>query len=256
VSPLSLPEHRPARELALVLSCEHATHHVPAPYDAKAVGWERVLLSHNGWDPGALELARELARTLDAPLHAAEAARLLVDTNRSETSPELLSGLLGPLSADEREALLARWYRPHREAVEASVRAALATAEVAVHVGVHSFTPILHGHRRSTVVGFLFDPERSAEEAFCRRWRAALRRLEPDLVLHLNEPYRGDSDGLTRTLRRRFSPLRYLGLELEVNQCLPLTGGPRWESLRKSLAASLAQCLAEHEPRWPAPLAS
>jgi len=42
----------------------------------------RLLDSHRGHDPGALAMARSLARSLDATLLAATVSRLLVALNR------------------------------------------------------------------------------------------------------------------------------------------------------------------------------
>jgi len=69
-----------------------------------------------------------------------------------------------------------------------------------------------------------------------------LAALDPTLRLRRNAPYRGVSDGLPTTLRRRFGN-RYLGMELEVNQRFVLTNAPAFACLNRQLATSLERAL-------------
>jgi predicted N-formylglutamate amidohydrolase len=55
---------------------------VPRRWRGLFEGAEEVLASHRGWDPGAFDLARRLARLLDVPLIAHHITRLLMDVNR------------------------------------------------------------------------------------------------------------------------------------------------------------------------------
>ena len=114
--------------MKLVLSCEHGGNRVPARWRDRFKGSEALLRSHRGWDPGALPLARSLARRLGAPLIASTVTRLLVEPNRSLGHPRLFSDLTRPLPSSERALLVERYWRPHRARVEASVRDALAAA--------------------------------------------------------------------------------------------------------------------------------
>lgn len=234
--------------LVLVLSCEHGGHRVPAAWSARFRGAGALLRSHRGWDRGALELARELARRFRAPLAACTTTRLLADPNRSRSHPRLFSERTRGLSEAEREALLDRVWRPHREAVEACVRAQPRGALV-LHLSVHSFTPVLDGERRRADAALLYDPGRAPERALADRWWGELGELRPDLRLRRNYPYRGVADGLTTHLRRRFGARRYAGLELEVNQRFPAGGAAAWRALRGDLARSLGAVLAGGVPR-------
>jgi len=225
---------------ALVFSCEHGGHRVPAK-SRRLLPGERVLSSHRGWDPGALALARGLARRFEAPLIATTTTRLLVDTNRSIGHPRLFSEWSRQLPESERRQLVDRYWRPHRSAVEAAVRSRLGRHGVVLHVSVHSFTPRLKGRTRPVDVAWLYDPARLAERAFVDDWSRALKDRTTGLRLRRNQPYRGTDDGLTTSLRALFGP-RYLGLELEVSQRLVLGPPARWRRLRRDLADSLAAC--------------
>jgi len=231
---------RETRAPRLVLTCEHADRRIPLRYAARFAGAGDALASHRGWDPGALRLARLLARRLHRPLLSTRWSRLLVDANRSPSNPRIWSPLMKGLSREERERVLDRYWRPHREAVEAAVRRA-ASGGAAVHVAVHSFTPVLDGVARNGDVAFLYDSRRHREAELAARWAERLGELAPGLRVRFNYPYRGRSDGLTTALRRSHPAARYLGIELEVNQLL--AAGPAWREVGTKLATSLGAAL-------------
>jgi predicted N-formylglutamate amidohydrolase len=228
---------------ALVLACEHATHRVPRRYRSLFKGRVRVLESHRGWDPGALELARSLARRFDAPLFRGVVTRLLVDLNRSLQSPTLFSEVALRLEEKERLALLARYWEPYRHAVRHCLEQNLKTGKV-LHLSVHSFTPRIRGESRQTDLGLLFDPRRTVEAGFARELRTELQRNLPDLRIDMNEPYSGVSDGLTTTLRTEFPRTRYMGIELEVNQRFSRSDRERWRAIRRGVAKALERLIA------------
>ncbi len=230
-----------SRPLRLVLSCEHADHRIPRACASLFVGAEDVVLSHRGWDPGALPLARLLARKLDQPLLVTRWCRLLVDSNRSPTNPQIWSRYTKGLPPEERALILARYWRPHRQAVEGAVAEALAHGERVVHVAVHSFTPVMAGVVRNADVGLLYDSRRRHESVFARRWAASLRAHAPTLRVRCNYPYLGRGDGLATALRHRHPASRYLGFELEVNQARSTAAD--WRQLGDRLAVSLAEAL-------------
>jgi predicted N-formylglutamate amidohydrolase len=227
----------------LLITCEHGGRRVPPRYRALFRGHEALLATHRGWDFGALLLAREMAAAFDAPLIASTTTRLLVDLNRSIGHPRLYSEVTRPLPEPERRAILARYYLPHRERVDAAVRAALTEGGRALHIASHSFTPVWHGEVRRVDVGMLYHPARRAEAEVARRWLVELGRLRPDLQLRRNYPYHGRSDALSSVLRRRHSDDDYLGLEIEVNQRHVLRGGAHWAALRRDIVGSLRQAL-------------
>ncbi|MEW5774132.1 MAG: N-formylglutamate amidohydrolase [Thermodesulfobacteriota bacterium] len=206
-------------ETALLVTCEHGGNRVPARYRRLFAGRKALLASHRGWDPGALALARLLAGELDAPLLFCDTTRLLADPNRSEGHPALFSELTRPLPAPERQALLDRLWRPHRQAVRQAAADLIAGRGQVLHLAVHSFTPVLHDRERTMDLGLLYDPARPREARLAAAWKAVLTRRAPGLRVRRNAPYRGASDGLATFLRRALGPA-YLGLELETNQRL------------------------------------
>ncbi|MFG0273469.1 MAG: N-formylglutamate amidohydrolase [Phycisphaerales bacterium] len=228
----------------VVISCEHATNRVPGDLRAAFRGARAALASHRGWDPGSVEVGCALAGELAAPLLVSRVSRLVVDCNRSPAHPRVFSEWSKALPAAERDALLRRWHGPHRDAVERAVVEATARAGACLHISVHSFTPTLDGRTRPMDIGLLFDPGRPAEKAFAITWRRALLATEPEWVVHFNGPYKGVSDGLCTSLRGRFGPLRYAGVELEVNQRLVGTRGALGR-VADACAASIRAALAD-----------
>lgn len=238
----AMPTLAPPRR-ALLLTCEHAGKRIPEPYTAlfASRAAQAALETHRGSDIGALPLARALAKRLQAPLLFTQVSRLLVDTNRSPHHRQLLSEYSRGLDRTGRSQLLERYYYPHRERVEHAIADAHARASQVVHIAVHSFTPILNGIQRSMDLGLLYDPAKQSERSFAVALRAKLTH-STQLRLRLNAPYRGIADGLTRTLRLRFGPECYIGIELELNQALLNTDrAPR--DLVHALVAALVEQL-------------
>jgi predicted N-formylglutamate amidohydrolase len=227
-----------ARSLRLVLSCEHASNAVPRAYARLFRGSASVLATHRGYDLGAHDVARALARATGAPLFATQVTRLLVDANRTRGHAALFSQWSRDLSDVEREALLARYHAPHWRRVRAAVRPHRGVR--VAHIGVHSFTPVWNGTPREIDVGLLYDPARPAEADFCERWAASLRRADPSLRVRRNAPYRGISNCLPTALRRALPAARYLGLELELSQALLATAAGR-RRIAKLVGASLRE---------------
>lgn len=234
----------PVRQNLLVVTCEHGGREVPREHAALFAGREALLASHRGWDAGALELARELAAALDAPLYGAPTTRLLVDLNRSIGHRQLFSEITRPLSRARRLEIVDRYYRPHRQAVEREIARRIAAGQSVIHVASHSFTPMLHDVPRQADVAWLYDPRRPGEAAFARVWMLALAKLSPELRLRRNYPYQGRADGLTASLRKHHPDEVYVGIELEVNQCFVNQPRAAWDQLRTTLVASLKTALA------------
>jgi predicted N-formylglutamate amidohydrolase len=228
----------------LVITCEHGGREVPRAYAKLFSGQETLLHSHRGWDAGALELACQMADAFSVPLHAATTTRLLVDLNRSIGHRTLFSEITRALPPERRQDIIDRYYRPHREAVEAEIACFISSGRPVIHVASHSFTPTLDGVPRHADVAWLYDPGRPGEVTFARAWMRNLARRAPELRLRRNYPYRGRDDGLTKALRERHPDPAYVGIELEVNQRFVEQGGAPWARLKALLVDSLKGVLA------------
>lgn len=208
-----------AKTRVLVLTCEHAGNNIPARYKKLFKGADAVLKTHRGLDIGALTLAKHLKKKLRAPLFFNDISRLVVDNNRSITNRTLFSEFTRNLSSDEHEHILASYYFPHRDAVELHMKGLVKKGYQVLHIGVHSFTPVLNDKKRSCGIGLLYDPHRITEIDFARDWQRSLSKMGPFKVKR-NYPYWGHKDGFVTHLRRTFKTSDYIGIELEINQAL------------------------------------
>ena len=177
------------RAPALVI-CDHASRCIPPEYGNLGVSEEEIA-RHIGWDIGAGDVARELARLLDAPAVLCGTSRLVIDCNRllddPSSIPEVSDGTPVPgnlgLAPAERERRAERFFRPYHDEIE---RRLDGFSEPPALISVHSFTPVMAGVARPWHVGLLYDED----DRLARPLIAALRR-ERGLVVGDNEPYSG-----------------------------------------------------------------
>lgn len=204
-----------------LITCEHARGGLPEGLDLGLP--EAVLASHVSCDRGSREIATRLAAALGAPLHLGSFSRLVVDLNRMEDNPAVILaetyGVRVPgnegLTDEAREARIARWHRPYRDAARADAER-LAEAGGCLHLSIHSFDRAVDPPRRQFDAGVLFDTEREPEATMAAALAAALAARGVDT--RLNEPYAGVPEGLTSWLRGQIAEERYVGIEIEACQ--------------------------------------
>lgn len=230
-----------ARSDYFLITCEHGGKRIPSRYGSLFAGFEALLRSHRGYDPGALTVARELAKAMAAPLFVSTTSRLLIDLNRSIGHPRLYSEATRNAPVALRREILEKYYLPYRNRVETHIGEAIARGKRVIHLSSHSFTPVLDGAIRNADIGLLYDSARSGERELCRRWQTELRARAPALKVRRNYPYSGTSDGFTAYLRRRFPADAYIGIELEINQQHVFRGGRQWPALRCHVIEALRQ---------------
>ena len=239
-SPASIPER--LRDF-YVVTCEHGGNRIPAAYADLFCGWQSRLSSHRGYDLGALVMARDLATALQAPLVVSTVSRLLVDLNRSLSSPQAWSDATRALSPTGKRAIVSRHYAPYRQRLTEIVAEAVAAGQRVIHLSAHSFTPELDGQVRNADVGLLYDPARPGEVAVAARWKAAFAEQSADLRVRRNYPYHGKNDGLTSAMRRCFAPGQYVGIEIELNQALVRAQPRSWRHFRRAVVSTLESAL-------------
>lgn len=184
-----------------VLVCEHASNAIPAEFNNLGLT-AADLETHIAWDIGALPVAREMARLLDAPLVAPRVSRLVVDCNRAMDAPDLvpvrsetvdIPGNAG-LDDDQRRERIERYSRLFHDAVSACLDVRTSGLRPPVLLTIHSFTPVYAGRKRDVQLGILHD----TDTRFADSLLAALEAEVP-LVIRRNEPY-GPRDGVAHTL--------------------------------------------------------
>lgn len=199
----------------LIITCEHAGNLVPKKYESLFSQSAEVLNSHEGWDPGAWDIALYLGHQLNVVPFGCHTTRLLIEANRSLYSHQLFSRYTTHLDDNKKEILIKEVYNPYRQNIQLKIDQ---LKKPVLHLSIHSFTPLYHGKERTVELGLLFDPNRKSENEFCRNLKLELNQIIPDLKVMDNEPYLGIDDGLTSYFRSLYSDDQYLGIEIEVNQ--------------------------------------
>ncbi len=191
-APPAVAEVNAAGGARIVLTCEHASNHMPAHYGRLGLP-PAELERHIAWDIGAADLARALSRRLDAPLFLSGYSRLLIDCNRPLASPTSIvarsedtdiPGNAG-LIAEERARRATLYFAPYHGRITECLDHRAAAGIPTVLVGIHSFTPVFRGVARPWRAGVLY----RRATTFGRALIGALGR-ETGFEIGDNEPYR------------------------------------------------------------------
>lgn len=216
--------------MKLILTCEHASNRLPASFK-KFVPTD-IQETHRAYDIGALMVFRKLVKFAKPEFYSeGKFSRLFVDLNRTITNKSVFSEYYGELetrnkaAAEKAKAAAIKYWMEYRENIEKFVmnnidkgtKASGNKGAAIVHLGIHSFTPVLNGNVRNTDIGILYDPSRPLERTYANVIKDEIKRLYPHMKVRFNYPYKGSSDGLTTALRKKFGP-RYVGIEIEINQ--------------------------------------
>lgn len=221
----------------VVVVCEHASNHIPAAWDLGLSPAART--AHVAWDPGALALARGLARRLSACLVHAPVSRLVYDLNRAPDRADAMPARVevfdipgnAGITAAERARRTRAVYEPFHDALHGEIARRMALGLAPVIVTVHSFTPVWHGVARAVEFGVIHDADdRLAQEV--------LAHAPPGLRTGMNAPYSA-ADGVTHTLRLHALPYRLPNVMLEIRNDLIST-----DAQADTMADRLAPCLA------------
>jgi predicted N-formylglutamate amidohydrolase len=205
----------------VLILCDHAGRRVPPELEQLGLS-DAALARHIGWDIGAAEVTRELARLLDAPALLDHVSRLVIDPNRrpgTPTSiPEISDGCVVPgnqgLSPAARLDRVVRWFLPYHRAVARRIGAFRRAGRIPVVIAIHSFTPRMNGEDRPWQVGVLWRGDR-------RLAAPALAALEArgDLVIGDNQPYSGLRDfGFTVQFHAQRTRLPHIMFELRQDE--------------------------------------
>ncbi|MEJ8572462.1 N-formylglutamate amidohydrolase [Microbaculum marinum] len=201
--------------------CDHASNRVPAGFGSPGLPAAQMQ-RHIAWDPGALPVARDMARRLGSPLVFPDASRLLIDCNRPTDAPDSATTLSedteipGNVDLDPavRAHRIAGIYDAYHDAIDALLdRRAAAGIDTAL-AAVHSYTPTYRSSPRPWHVGILYNADRRLAD----RLFEALEG-EADLVVGDNEPY-GPWDGVYHTLHRHGEARGLASVMIEIRNDL------------------------------------
>ena len=222
------------RQGGIVLVADHASNFVPPDIDLCI---DHALLDeHIAIDIGVAGVAERMG----LPAHLATVSRLVCDLHREEDSPavvpEVSDGypIPGNMGADI-EARLARFHRPYHAALEHW----LATAQPALTISLHSFTPALKSAPvpRPWEVALLYNRDDRAA-------RHAIRLFaEHGFTVGDNEPYSGRELNATMNRHAEAHGRPYLAIEVRQDQIMTQAGQARWAALIADVAGRVALAL-------------
>ncbi|KXF76049.1 N-formylglutamate amidohydrolase [Paramesorhizobium deserti] len=227
----------------VLLLCDHASNHIPSGFDTLGLT-KKDLQRHIAWDPGALGVAREMSRLLDAPLVESCISRLIVDCNRPLDAPDLvpslseLTNIPGNMHLSESEiaerVVLA--HAPYHAAIEALVASRIAAGIPPVLVAIHTFTPVYRGEERPWHVGIIHDDDTRLAAPII----AGLQAMA-GLCVGINQPY-SPADRVYYTLERHAQAKQLKAVMIEIRNDLVTT-----EQQEKQWGERLARILGEVE---------
>lgn len=234
-----------AGNIQILITCEHGGNKIPKEYRYLFAGNESVLETHRGYDPGALEMAKSVVKQLQCPFVYETISRLLIEQNRSYHHKEVFSEYSLKLSESQKSELIRQIYDSYHKKVDSYIATAIKMNKFVAHFSIHSFTPVLNGETRTADIGFLYDPSRKAESEIVDSIKNQLLDTIHGIKIRKNYPYRGDSDGQTTTLRKRYSEKLYSGIEIEINQKHFFNRSEIWKNLKSYLPLYIGQTASE-----------
>jgi predicted N-formylglutamate amidohydrolase len=222
-----------------VITCDHASNHVPSAFGG--LGLEAAdLLRHIAWDPGALGVSKEMSKRLGAPLVSGAVSRLVIDCNRPLDAPDLIAEMSeataipgnAGLSAEQRNARIADFYKPFHAAVDYAVGHKTARGLFPGVIAVHSFNPVYKGVSRPWEIAVIHDDDDAWAHGIVDRLQSL-----GGLNVGLNEPY-SPKDRVYHTLERhaRSRGLPAVMIEIRNDEIADQKSQRRWGGLLAEIA--------------------
>jgi predicted N-formylglutamate amidohydrolase len=236
--PLLGPDDPPPFELVnaggaapVLVLCDHASRAVPRALDGLGLG-DADRARHIAWDNGAADLARDLARRLDAPLALAGYSRLVIDCNRAlddPTSIPLISETTvvprnRSIAQEEARARAEACFHPYHRCIVDLLDRFAARGVVPAILSIHSFTPVYKGVARPWQVGILWNRDPRIPLPLIE----ALGRID-GVVVGDNLPYSGrDEYGYTTETHAAARGLPHALIELRDDLVRSAEDVARW----------------------------
>ena len=240
------------RGKGVVLLADHARRDLPEEYGDLGLP-PTEFDRHIAYDIGVEEVIRGLAARLGVPAVFARFSRLLIDPNRGEDDPTLIRQLYDgtvvpanyPITGQERERRLDRYYRPYHDAVSALVASVAHDSGAPPLVfSIHSFTPTMQGRDRPWHAGVLWDLDD-------RVARPLIDMLSGDPLLTVgdNEPYDGALKGDTMYRHAIVNGFAHALLEIRQDLIADPAGAEDWAARLAPIVDAINRRPDIHEVR-------
>ena len=181
-------------KVKLLIVADHASNYIPKKYNNLGLE-QKDVVTHKAYDPGIKELAINLSNKLNSQLVLGEYSRLLIDCNRDENDPTLISAIsdrkiiLGnkKITKQEKNYRINKMYRPYHEKIKKKVL----ENKINVIISLHSFNPIFKGKKRFLKYGILSNQDRRLSDLILNELKKGKK------IVGDNEPYKGSLIGDT-----------------------------------------------------------
>ena len=181
-------------KVKLLIVADHASNYIPKKYNNLGLE-QKDVVTHKAYDPGVKELAINLSNKLNSQLVLGEYSRLLIDCNRDEDDPTLISAIsdrkliMGnkKITKQEKNYRINKMYRPYHEKIKKKI----IENKINMIISLHSFNPIFKGKKRFLKYGILSNQDRRLSDLILKELRKG------NNIIGDNEPYKGSLIGDT-----------------------------------------------------------
>ena len=231
----------------VLIVCDHASPNIPRRMDQLGLA-DWVLERHIASDIGAADVARVLARLLDAPAVFAGYSRLIVDLNRGVNDPSAFPHISDGIAIQANQALsdaervqrITAFYDPYHAAIDERLRTLARQGITPAVIAVHTCTPVFADVVRQWHVGVMWDKDPRIPVPLM----AALK-ARGDISIGDNEPYSGqDEHDFTLDHHAEGQRLPYVGIEIRQDLVDDEVKAAHWAGI---LAEALSPILAQDE---------
>ena len=178
----------------LLIVADHASNYIPKKYNNLGLK-KKDVVTHKAYDPGVKELAINLSNKLNSQLVLGQYSRLLIDCNRDEDDPTLISAIsdrkliLGniKITKQEKNYRINKMYRPYHEKIKKKI----IENKINMIISLHSFNPIFKGKKRFLKYGILSNQDRRLSDLILNELKKGKK------IVGDNEPYKGSLIGDT-----------------------------------------------------------
>ena len=181
-------------KVKLLIVADHASNYIPKKYNNLGLE-QKDVVTHKAYDPGIKELAINLSNKLNSQLVLGQYSRLLIDCNRDEDDPTLISTIsdrkiiLGnkKITKQEKNYRINKMYRPYHEKIKKKIL----ENKINMIISLHSFNPIFKGKKRFLKYGILSNQDRRLSDLILSELKKGKK------IVGDNEPYKGSLIGDT-----------------------------------------------------------
>ena len=181
-------------KVKLLIVADHASNYIPKKYNNLGLE-QKDVVTHKAYDPGVKELAINLSNKLNSQLVLGEYSRLLIDCNRDEDDPTLISAIsdrkliLGnkKITKQDKNYRINKMYKPYHEKIKKKIL----ENKINMIISLHSFNPIFKGKKRFLKYGILSNQDRRLSDLILNELKKGKK------IVGDNEPYKGSLIGDT-----------------------------------------------------------